>query len=84
MKPDLFYLSRECVKKYIETSIGEGKYEFKCVDAKCDIEYRVNILSQVLDQNVLNNVLYNIQQEEIRKAGIENLETCKYCNYAGK
>jgi hypothetical protein len=25
-----------------------------------------------------------MQQEEIRKADIPNLEMCQYCNYAGK
>ena len=54
------------------------------MDTKCSVDYSTKVLSSILEPKVFSNILLNMQQEEIRKAGIPNLEMCKYCNYAGK
>lgn len=42
----------------------------------------MNTLSVVLEPNLFSKVLRNIQNEEVKKAGLENLESCQYCTYA--
>jgi TRIAD3 protein (E3 ubiquitin-protein ligase RNF216) len=80
--PDGHIFCKECVKRYTETSIGDSKYMFNCINDKCKREFEMSTLSNVLEPNMFSKVLRNIQNEEIKKAGIENLESCKYCTYA--
>jgi hypothetical protein len=54
------------------------------METKCDADYDFKTLTSILEPKIYNNILSTLQQEEIRKADIENLEMCKYCNYAGR
>jgi len=42
----------------------------------------MSALSSVLEPNIFSKVLRNVQNEEIKKAGLDNLETCQHCTYA--
>jgi len=73
---------KDCIKSYAETNLSNCKYDFGCLDDKCESKFAMNVLSSVLDTNLFSNLVRNIQNEEIRKAGIENLESCPHCDYA--
>lgn len=80
---ELGHLScKNCIKRHIETRIGDGNYKFECLSSGCKSEYSLKIMSEILRPNEFSKLLINIQNEEIRNAGIENLESCNYCSYA--
>lgn len=80
--PDGHLFCKDCVKRFAETTIGDGKFVFNCIDEKCKTEFEMSTLSNVLEPNMMSKVLRNIQNEEIKKAGLENLEACQHCTYA--
>lgn len=82
MCPEGHIFCKECVKRFAETTIGDCKFVFNCIDENCKVEFEMSTLSEVLEPNTLSKVLRNIQNEEIKKAGLDNLETCQHCTYA--
>ena len=71
-----------CIKRYAEVSIGDCKYSFDCIEEKCALKFDMSVLRAVLEPKLIENLLKNIQNEEIRNAGISNLESCPHCTYA--
>ena len=73
---------RICIKSYAETRIGESKLAFDCLDTSCKTEFSMAVLSSVLEPNMFSKMLVRMQNEEIKRAGISDLEECPYCTYA--
>jgi TRIAD3 protein (E3 ubiquitin-protein ligase RNF216) len=73
---------KKCIKTHVETRIGDGNYKFECLTSGCKYEYTLKTISELLKPNELSKLLINLQNEEIRNASIENLESCNYCSYA--
>lgn len=73
---------KECVKRYVSVQIGDSKYTFKCLDERCDKEFALPVIGQLLEPNMFSKMLKNRQCEEIKGAGIDNLEFCPHCDYA--
>ena len=73
---------KECLKRYAETNISDSKFEFKCLDGSCQTEFTISTLNMALEKNVVKKLEQNIQNEQILKAKLNNLESCPHCTYA--
>ncbi|XP_078001133.1 uncharacterized protein LOC144453676 [Glandiceps talaboti] len=73
---------KECVRRSSEEVIGRSRVEFPCLAPDCKCHFSVSVLQKVLLPSVFSNLLKRIQEEEIRKADIPNLETCPFCSFA--
>ncbi|CAF0787945.1 unnamed protein product [Brachionus calyciflorus] len=71
-----------CIKKYVETNIGDSKYKFKCFGEKCDLEIPMRVIKSILEPNIYEKLMKKIQNEEIKNANLPGLEFCPHCNYA--
>ena len=49
---------------------------------ECESEYSMSALKAVLDPSAYGNILKNMQNEEIKRAGLDGLESCPNCEYA--
>lgn len=72
---------RECVKLGAETVIGNNGLDFPCL-ADCGSEFSIPTLQMVLDSVVFSRMAQRKQIEEIKKANIEGLETCPFCDFS--
>ena len=71
-----------CIRRSSEELIGQSKTKFPCLSDGCSGSFTLKTLKKVLPANVLSNLLRRIQEEEVRNAGIEDLETCPFCSFA--
>ena len=70
------------MKNYIETSfLSTGQCLFSCLDPNCKCEYSTTVIGQLLAPTVFSRLLNIIQQEELRRANITNIEQCKFCTF---
>ncbi|XP_006815806.2 uncharacterized protein LOC102801442 [Saccoglossus kowalevskii] len=80
--PNAHLFCRNCVKRSSQEIIGQGRIDFPCLSPECDSMFTVTVLQKVLLPSVMSNLLKRIQEEEIKKADIPNLETCPFCTFA--
>ena len=74
---------KHCVQRSAEALIENGILHFPCLAGPdCSAEYSLQCLQGLLPANVMSLVLKRIQDEEVRKAGIEDLVECPFCNFA--
>ncbi|CAF0753774.1 unnamed protein product [Didymodactylos carnosus] len=73
---------RVCVRTYVETGFKEGKCRFPCVRDGCHGEYSMRLLTELLPPKDIERLSKRSQEENIRQASIDGLETCPYCPYA--
>jgi TRIAD3 protein (E3 ubiquitin-protein ligase RNF216) len=50
--------------------------------SECKAMFRESELKKALTPKTLNSYLALVQRKELEAAGIKNLETCPYCEYA--
>ncbi|KAL8298233.1 hypothetical protein RB597_006878 [Gaeumannomyces tritici] len=81
--PHLF--CRDCAKHMAETQIGLSKHTLSCMSIDgCAAGFSVDQKQLFLDSKLVV-ALERIEQEEaLRLAGIENLETCPFCPFAAE
>ncbi|XP_072385345.1 uncharacterized protein [Diabrotica undecimpunctata] len=72
---------KECVKKGVEVGVGRGDTKFPCM-ADCDSEFSLQTLQMVLPNKLFERLAQKIASEEIRKANVEGLEVCPFCDFA--
>ncbi|KAF2879984.1 hypothetical protein ILUMI_26187 [Ignelater luminosus] len=72
---------KDCVKAGAEAVIGEGKLDFLCL-ADCGSEFSIPTLQMVLDSVVFSRMAQRKQMEEIKRANLDGLETCPFCDFA--
>ncbi|XP_025829373.1 E3 ubiquitin-protein ligase RNF216-like [Agrilus planipennis] len=72
---------KPCIKKGVETYIGDGKLHFPCL-GNCGSEFGLSTLQMVLDPPVFSKMFQRRQLEEIKKANIDGLEMCPFCEFA--
>ncbi|XP_041354024.1 uncharacterized protein LOC121371875 isoform X2 [Gigantopelta aegis] len=73
---------KECVRRSTETALGEGKTRFPCLTGACDHDVPLSSLQLLLPSSLFSRLLRNLQEEEVQKAGIPDLETCPHCSFA--
>ncbi|KAK3400010.1 hypothetical protein B0T20DRAFT_174575 [Sordaria brevicollis] len=74
-----------CVRQLAETQIGQQQYHLGCMSTDgCEATFSRDQQDMCLDDR-LKRALEQIEQDDnIRQAGIEGLETCPFCNYAAE
>ncbi|GLV35265.1 lethal (2) k09913 [Carabus blaptoides fortunei] len=72
---------KDCVRKGCEVVIGQGKLHFPCLEL-CDSYFSLQILQAVLTPKVFSKMAQRKQLEEVKAAGIEDLEFCPFCDFA--
>ncbi|KAK3294290.1 uncharacterized protein B0H64DRAFT_183856 [Chaetomium fimeti] len=79
------WFCRSCAKQMAEHVVGLSKYRLGCMSVDgCDATFSRDQKELFLDDK-LTNALELIEQEEVlRLAGIENLESCPFCPYAAE
>lgn len=79
------WFCRPCAKQMAEHVVGASKYHLACMSMDgCDATFSRAQRELFLDDN-LTTALELIEQEAVlRMAGIENLATCPFCNYAAE
>lgn len=70
-----------CVIKSVEISYGEGKLDFPCL-TDCGSDYNIQSLQKILPPNLFSKVAQKKALEEIKAAGIKDLEYCPFCEFA--
>jgi TRIAD3 protein (E3 ubiquitin-protein ligase RNF216) len=75
----------DCARRNAETAIGLSKYELCCMSMdKCPGGFSHSQRARFLNEN-LNKALDRIESEAVlRIAGLENLETCPFCDFAAE
>ncbi|KAJ8956992.1 hypothetical protein NQ318_012157 [Aromia moschata] len=72
---------KDCVKTGVENIIGRAEYRFPCF-ATCDSEFSIQTLQMVLPRKMFDRVVQKIASEEIKRANMEGLATCPFCDFA--
>ncbi|CAH1372306.1 unnamed protein product, partial [Tenebrio molitor] len=72
---------KSCIIKSTEVRFGEGKLDFPCL-LNCSSSFSLQILQAVLSPKLFSKVAQKKALEEIKSAGIEELEMCPFCDFA--
>ena len=75
----------DCARRQAESQIGQQLYHLGCMSMDgCDATFSRDQKDLFLDER-LKRALEEIEQDDsIRRAGIEGLETCPFCSYAAE
>ncbi|KAF5294533.1 hypothetical protein FQR65_LT10725 [Abscondita terminalis] len=69
-----------CIAKGVEVAFGEGKVDFACL-TNCSAYFSFQVLQAVLKPKVFSTITLKKQVQEVKAAGIEDLETCPFCDF---
>ncbi|KAF2884008.1 hypothetical protein ILUMI_22126, partial [Ignelater luminosus] len=72
---------KNCVRRGSEVAFGDGKLEFFCLNT-CSSFFSLRTLQAVLDSKMFSKVIQKKQLQEVKAAGIEDLEICPFCDFA--
>ncbi|KAI9373653.1 hypothetical protein BJX61DRAFT_370831 [Aspergillus egyptiacus] len=71
-----------CIRKSAETQIGLLKYRLVCFDSSdCQAAFARSRLEKALGPSIMDKLDSLQQKDEIRKAGLEGLEECPFCEF---
>ncbi|XP_050295056.1 uncharacterized protein LOC126735155 [Anthonomus grandis grandis] len=71
---------QSCVQKYVEVQMGDGLTTFPCCN-DCDSQFNLYVLQLALPQNIFEKLVLKIQSNELKKANLEGLEMCPFCDF---
>uniref|UniRef100_A0A1Y1LPB4 RING-type domain-containing protein n=1 Tax=Photinus pyralis TaxID=7054 RepID=A0A1Y1LPB4_PHOPY len=71
---------KDCVRKGAEVAFGDGKLDFPCL-GDCESHFSLQVLQAVLTPKMFSVVALKKQVEEVKAAGIDDLETCPFCDF---
>ncbi|KAK8156267.1 hypothetical protein IWX90DRAFT_228017 [Phyllosticta citrichinensis] len=78
----LHFFCHGCANMYVSNEIGQRKCRPKCMDTGgCDAEFSRGQLKAFLDDKVFETLERLQQQEDLRNAGIEDLDECPFCDF---
>lgn len=69
-----------CIKTYIATEIGDARCRVMCT-AGCGAGFEPVQLNLIDDKRLLGKLADLQQEQDIRDAGLEDLEECPFCEY---
>ncbi|CAH1170276.1 unnamed protein product [Phaedon cochleariae] len=72
---------KDCVKRGAEHVIGKADIKFPCL-ANCESEFALHTIQMVLPVKIFARLTQRISSEEIKRANVEGLETCPFCDFA--
>ncbi|CAG9859328.1 unnamed protein product [Phyllotreta striolata] len=70
-----------CIKKSSEITLGKGEINVKCLN-DCIEEFSIAVLQKVLPPKMFSVLAQKKAVAEVKAAGIEDLETCPFCDFA--
>ncbi|KAK9881518.1 hypothetical protein WA026_016398 [Henosepilachna vigintioctopunctata] len=70
-----------CIIKSVEVAFGEGKLVFPCL-GDCGSHFSLQNLQNVLPPNLFSKIAQKHAVAEVKAAGIEDLESCPFCDFA--
>ncbi|KAF2886030.1 hypothetical protein ILUMI_20143, partial [Ignelater luminosus] len=71
---------KNCVRSGAEVAFGDGKLDFVCLNNYTS-HFNLQTLQAVLNPKMFSKVALKKQVEEVKAAGIEDLETCPFCDF---
>ncbi|KAI9741460.1 MAG: hypothetical protein M1818_004266 [Claussenomyces sp. TS43310] len=81
----LHWFCTNCARQTAETTIGQSKYELKCMSMDgCESGFSHEQKKQFLDEKNMIALDRNEQEAVLRMAGIENLASCPFCPFAAE
>ena len=73
----------DCAQRNAKSQVELSRYEIKCIDGSgCKAEFTIAEKHRFLNAKLLEVLDRLQQQSELRTAGLENLESCPFCDYA--
>uniref|UniRef100_T1J9K2 RING-type domain-containing protein n=1 Tax=Strigamia maritima TaxID=126957 RepID=T1J9K2_STRMM len=72
---------KDCIRRQAEINIGANNLHFPCFNGYCKKHFSMKVLQSCLKANIFSIVLRKVQEEEIRRAEIPDLETCSFCSF---
>jgi hypothetical protein len=74
------YTCFSCIKTYIASEIGDARCNVMCT-AGCGAGFEPAQLNRIDDKRLLEKLADLQQEQDIRNAGLEDLEECPFCDY---
>ncbi|KAJ3278034.1 hypothetical protein HK104_002728 [Borealophlyctis nickersoniae] len=72
----------ECARRAAENLIGLRKTEIKCIDSSdCKFLFPLSEIKRFLPEKVFEGYMRMCQEENIRKAGMADFESCPFCPF---
>lgn len=82
---EMHYFCRSCARRNVETVIGLSKYEFSCMSTDaCEAGFSMEQRLLFLDKKTLKKLERLEREANLRQAGIENLASCPFCDFAAE
>ncbi|KAK7073502.1 hypothetical protein SK128_015053 [Halocaridina rubra] len=72
---------RNCIKRFVEEEIGQGRVTFRCVELDCQGKFSMRNLKTLVSETVFERLMQRQQHEEISNAGIKDLLQCPFCDF---
>ncbi|KAF3911915.1 hypothetical protein ABW21_db0207934 [Orbilia brochopaga] len=73
----------DCGRRNAETEIGQQKYKLVCMDASgCKKEFPIQEVKRFCDEKMLEALERLEQRDVLRKAEIDGLSECPFCDFA--
>ncbi|GLV34113.1 hypothetical protein CBL_00042 [Carabus blaptoides fortunei] len=72
---------KTCVRKSCEVFMGQGKLDFHCLQ-NCQMQFSLYDLQMALPPNTFSKIAQKKQLEEVKAAGLKDLEFCASCDFA--
>ena len=73
---------KECIKRSTEVAIGDGQFKFPCFSEGCTYQFPMNVIQSLLSPNMFSILIRKMQEEEVKQADLEGLESCPFCSFA--
>lgn len=74
------FLCFECAETYIKSEVGDSRCKVVC-PAGCGAGFAHNQLHLLGDKQLLEKLAQIQQEQDIREAGLEDLEDCPFCDF---
>lgn len=76
------FFCHDCALSNAKNDIGNSRYELRCMDGSgCKSTFSREQRATFLDAKMIEKLECLQQQDEIRKADLQNLVTCPFCNF---
>lgn len=69
-----------CAERYIKSEVGDARCKVLC-PAGCGAGFNHSQLNLLEDKQLLDKLAQIQQEQDIREAGLEDLESCPFCDY---
>ncbi|KAL1382562.1 hypothetical protein HDK64DRAFT_52966 [Phyllosticta capitalensis] len=78
----LHFFCKDCARSYVSNEIGQRKCRPTCMDTGgCGAQFPRSQLKAFLEPNLFDTLERLQQEQDLRDAGIEDLEQCPFCDF---